>query len=102
MQKIQTDLIIAVKVLVSAPYISVLATQTALTDKIYVGPRHLPKILGHRGKNNHQGDSLRAINNRSIRDSSETKATCKTRVFREESSSTFGDVKRDMMNNSGL
>ena len=51
-KKVQTNLITAVKVWVSPPPTSAQTTQTALTDwKIsFVGPCHLPKILGKKVK----------------------------------------------------
>ena len=69
MQKVQANLIIAVKVRVSPPPISVLTSQTALTDwqNIIVGPCHLPKILWQKGKSSHWGDFLRAINDFCVR-----------------------------------
>ena len=49
------NFIIGVKFQVSPPLVSVLTTQPTLTeDKIlFVGPHHLPKIVGQKDKSNH-------------------------------------------------
>ena len=59
-QKVQMNSIIAVKVQVAPLPISILTTQTALTDRkiVFVGTRHLPKILGPKDKSNYLGDSM--------------------------------------------
>ena len=47
-------MILAIKVRVSLPPISVLTTQTALDDEIsFAGPCDRPKMLVQKGKSNH-------------------------------------------------
>ena len=48
------NMILAIKVRVSLPPISVLTIQTALADKIsFVGPCDRPKMLVQKGKSSH-------------------------------------------------
>ena len=59
LQKAQTNFIIAIRVWVSPPPVSVLTIQTALTNwkMPFITPNHIPKTLRQRAKRNHSGDS---------------------------------------------